>query len=58
VEGIFTGSGKVEWLCKGVLTEVVPGLFDSKNPEHLKSRQEAMDHFGTPVSWSAPEEEY
>lgn len=40
---------------KGVLIELIPGLFDSGNPEHLKIQQEAMEHFQIPVEWSAPE---
>ncbi len=49
---------KVERFCKGVLIELVPGLFDHENPEHLKIQQEAMEHFGIPVVWTAPEIDY
>ena len=40
---------KVERLCKGVITESVPGPFDSENPEQPTIRQEAMEHFEVPV---------
>ncbi len=49
---------KVERFCKGVLIELVPGLFDHENPEHLKIQEEAMEHFGIPVVWTAPEIDY
>jgi hypothetical protein len=58
VEGILAVPRKVERFYKEILIELVPGLFDSENPEHLKIQQEAMEHFGIPVAWSAPEEEY
>jgi hypothetical protein len=35
----------VEKFCEGVLIELVPGLFDSDNPEHLKVQRDVMDYF-------------
>jgi len=35
----------VERFCKGVLIELVPGLFDNNNPEHLRVQEEVMDYF-------------
>jgi hypothetical protein len=36
---------KVERFCEGVLIRLVPGLFDPKNPEHLKIQRQAMKYF-------------
>ncbi len=36
---------RVERFCEGVLIQLVPGLFDSTNPEHLRIQQEAMKYF-------------
>jgi len=35
----------VERFCDGVLIELVPGLFDSSNPEHLQVQEEVMGYF-------------
>jgi hypothetical protein len=35
----------VEKFCDGVLIELVPGLFDSQNPEHLRIQRDVMDYF-------------
>ncbi|HMK36970.1 MAG TPA: hypothetical protein VK463_17990, partial [Desulfomonilaceae bacterium] len=35
----------VKRLCKGVLIELVPGLFDTSNPEHLGVQEETMAYF-------------
>jgi hypothetical protein len=35
----------VERFCEGVLIELVPGPFDSDNPEHIKAQEEVMDYF-------------
>jgi hypothetical protein len=35
----------VERFCEGVLIELVPGPFDSDNPEHIKTQEEVMDYF-------------
>ncbi len=35
----------VEKFCEGVLIELVPGLFDNDNPEHLRVQEEVMDYF-------------
>jgi hypothetical protein len=35
----------VERFCEGVLIELVPGPFDSDNPEHLKIQEEVMHYF-------------
>ncbi|MBM4328495.1 MAG: hypothetical protein FJ118_15190 [Deltaproteobacteria bacterium] len=35
----------VERFCEGVLIELVPGPFDTDNPEHLKIQKEAMEYF-------------
>jgi len=35
----------VEKFCEGVLIELVPGLFDSSNPEHLEIQENAMAYF-------------
>jgi len=35
----------VERFCEGVLIELVPGLFDSSNPEHLEVQENAMAYF-------------
>lgn len=36
---------RVERFCEGVLIQLIPGLFDSENPEHLRIQQEAMKYF-------------
>jgi hypothetical protein len=36
---------QVKRFCEGVLIELVPGLFDSTNPEHLKVQEDAMAYF-------------
>jgi hypothetical protein len=36
---------KVERFCEGVLIQLVPGLFDPENPEHLKIQRQAMKYF-------------
>jgi len=36
---------KVERLCQGVLIQLVKGLFDSDNPEHIKIQKEANKYF-------------
>jgi hypothetical protein len=38
----------VERFCEGVLIELVPGLFDNDNPEHLRVQDEVMDYFDLP----------
>jgi hypothetical protein len=35
----------VERFCDGVLIQLVPGLFDSENSEHLEIQQEVMEYF-------------
>jgi hypothetical protein len=35
----------VERFCDGVLIELVPGLFDSQNPEHLEVQENVMAYF-------------
>jgi hypothetical protein len=35
----------VERFCEGVLIELVPGLFDNSNPEHIRVQEEVMDYF-------------
>lgn len=35
----------VDRFCEGVLIQLVPGLFDSSNPEHLEVQEEVMDYF-------------
>lgn len=40
----------VEEFCEGVLIWLVPSLFDSGNPEHLKVQEEVMAYFGMPYS--------
>jgi len=35
----------VEKFCEGVLIELVAGLFDSSNPEHLEIQENAMAYF-------------
>jgi hypothetical protein len=35
----------VERFCEGVLIELVPGPFDSSNPEHLEIQQDVMAYF-------------
>jgi len=36
----------VQRFWNGVLIELVPGLFDSTNPEHLRIQEMAMKYFG------------
>ena len=36
---------KIEKFCGGILIQLVPGLFDTTNPEHLKIQREAMKYF-------------
>jgi len=36
---------RVRRFCEGVLIELVPGLFDSEKPEHLRIQEEAMTYF-------------
>jgi hypothetical protein len=36
---------QVKRFCEGVLIELVPGPFDSTNPEHLKIQEDAMAYF-------------
>jgi hypothetical protein len=35
----------VERFCEGVLIQLVPGLFDSDDPEHLDVQKEVMEYF-------------
>jgi hypothetical protein len=35
----------VKRFCEGVLITLVPGLFDTDNPEHLRIQEDAMDYF-------------
>jgi hypothetical protein len=35
----------VDRFCKGVLIELVLGLFDSNNPEHLEVQEDVMEYF-------------
>jgi hypothetical protein len=35
----------VERFCEGVLIELVPGLFDNDNPEHIRVQEDVMDYF-------------
>lgn len=35
----------VKKFCEGVLIELVPGLFDSTNPEHLEIQEDVMIYF-------------
>jgi hypothetical protein len=35
----------VQRFCEGVLIELVPELFDSYNPEHLRVQKEVLDYF-------------
>jgi len=37
---------KVERFCQGVLIQLVRGLFDSDNPEHLRIQKKTMQYFG------------
>jgi hypothetical protein len=36
---------RVEKFCEGGLIELVPGLFESKNPERLRVQRDVMDYF-------------
>jgi hypothetical protein len=36
---------KIEKFCEGILIQLVPGLFDPTNHEHLKVQQKAMKYF-------------
>jgi len=36
---------RVRKFCEGVLIELVPGLFDPTNPEHLRIQEEVMTYF-------------
>jgi hypothetical protein len=35
----------VDKFCEGVLIDLVPGVFDSTNPEHLEAQQKVMAYF-------------
>ncbi len=35
----------VERFCEGVLIELVPGPFDSSNPDHLEIQEDVMAYF-------------
>jgi hypothetical protein len=35
----------VDRFCEGVLIDLVPGVFDSSNPEHLGAQQDVMAYF-------------
>jgi hypothetical protein len=36
---------QVDRFCEGVLIDLVPGIFDSSNPEHLEAQEKVMAYF-------------